>query len=142
MLLSSLALCFASSGCGDGDGDRSCTLIGCSDGLTVELQPNIPSTYDVQLVLDGAEGAFTCTQREEGGWQVTNQSGETPVQGCTGRGIEIVDATPASVQIAVAAQDLDWTGSINAEPEYEALQPNGPECDPTCQRASLTIQAE
>ncbi len=119
-----------------------CTEAGCVDGLTVELQPEIPSTYDVELVLDGASGTFTCTKHEDGGWQVTDESGEVPIWGCVGSQFEIADETPKSVQITVSAQDIDWTGSVDADPDYEVIQPNGPNCTPTCSIATLTIQPD
>jgi len=118
-----------------------CTEAGCVDGLTVELQPEISSTYDVELVLDGVRGAFTCTMHEGGGWQVTNETGEVPIGHCYDDDFTIVD-NPESVAITVVAQDADWTGSIDADPDYEVIQPNGPNCSPTCRIATLTIQAD
>ena len=104
------------------------TLVG---HVVVDMDPWVRSTYDVDLVLDGASGAFTC----EGG--LTNQTGigQTVVE-CGSWGFWI-GATPESVEISVTAQDGSWTGSVKESPNYERGTVCGVLCPP---RAAVTIR--
>jgi len=121
--------------------DRVCTLIGCSDHVRVVLQPAVGTTYDVDLVVDGVEGSFTCTALGTGGWRPTDVSRAALSGGCTGDGFEIL-GTPESVEAVVSAQDGSWLGSLTDTPNYETIQPNGPDCPPTCRVAELMVSGE
>jgi hypothetical protein len=101
-----------------GCGEDTCAA-GCLDGLRVSLNPEVLSTYDVDLMMDGAAGAFTCEGSEFSGWRgPTNQTGvaQTVVE-CGGSDFWI-QANPELVEISVAAQDGSWTGSMKASPDY------------------------
>ena len=101
-----------------GCGEDTCAR-GCLDGLRVNFDPWVTSTYDVDLVLDGASGAFTCEWSDGSGWTgLTNQTGigQTVVE-CGSPGFWI-QATPESVEISVTAQDGSWTGSAKESPDY------------------------
>ena len=118
------------SGCG-----YSCTAVGCSPGIGVALVPNVASTYDVELVLDGVVDGFTCIKTEDG-WS----GGDPTWFGCDGFGFYL-EATPETLEISVVAQDGSWTGSISESPEYRFYQPNGARCDGAygCNQAELTV---
>jgi hypothetical protein len=126
-----------SSGCGG----RACTAIGCSDEVRVALEPAVGSSYDVELLVDGVEGSFTCSGSEAEGWSRSEVSGGLSIWGCTGRGFEI-QGRPERVEAQVRAQDGSWTGSASEAPSYETFQPNGPKCSPTCHVAELSIAGE
>jgi len=114
-----------------------CSAVGCFDGIGVTLEPEVPSTYDVDFVTDGVAGAFTCSM-SNGGWQVTNPTGSVPVERCVSDSFSI-RATPESAEITMSAQDGSWRGSVNASLSYETVQPNGPDCPPACEVGSLTV---
>jgi len=126
-----LAVIPLASGCG-----YSCTAVGCSPGRHVALVPDVGSTYDVELVVDGAVDAFTCIKTEDG-W---SSVGDPTLFWCDGFGFYL-EATPETLEISVAAQDGSWTGSISESPEYRFYQPNGARCDGDygCNQAELTV---
>jgi hypothetical protein len=95
-----------------GCGEDTCAA-GCLDGLWVELEPGLSSSYDVDLLLDGADGAFSC----EG--SPTNQTGVGQLVVECGVSAFRIQAAPESLEVSVVAQDGSWTGSLNENPEYE-----------------------
>ena len=127
-----LALALGVSGCVD------CTTAGCSDEVEFDLVPEISTTYDVTVVLDGEAGAFTC--KFDGTWSVRDAVGSAASLDweCTGMGFWL-EATPDSVEITVNAQDASWSGSASMSLTYPTFKPNGPGCPPTCRVAQLTI---
>ena len=110
-------LAFGVMGCGEDTCAR-----GCLDGLRVNFDPWVTSTYDVDLVLDGASGAFTCEGSDYSRTGLpTNQTGiAQTVAGCLGWEFWI-KAAPESVEISVTAQDGSWTGSAKESPNYERM---------------------
>jgi hypothetical protein len=101
------------------------------------LAPEVGSSYDIDLVLDGVPAAFSCTE-SDGGWSVTNLTGSAPVVDCGADGFHL-EGTPESVEISVNAQDGSWRGAVNESPTYDRYYPNGPRCDSGCQVAELTV---
>lgn len=123
-----LALTLSQVGCGEDTCTAACA--GYLGSLQVSLNPNVSSTYDVDLVLDGARGAFTCEgsglDYSDSGWAgPTKQIGiaQTVVE-CRGREFWI-NATPESVEISVTARDGSWTGSVKESLDYTE---GGPRC--------------
>ena len=87
--------------------------------VNVRLDPPVPSSYDVDLVLDGVSGAFSCERPDLSGWTAMNKTGSgQTVAWCDGESFWI-QATPESVEISVTAQDGSWIGSVKESPEYE-----------------------
>ena len=143
-----LILCFVgligwSVGCG-----KFCTQIACMNAVEVELVPEIEATYDVTLVFDGEAEAFTCVRsydelREDWVWRPQPLPGPYDCDGeAFTRRFDSPGAVPESVEITVNAEDGSWNGSITTSPAYEVLQPNGPDCPPTCRFARVTIANE
>ena len=73
-----LVLTFGALGC-----SYDCTAMGCSDIVRVSLEPEVGTTYDVDVVLDGVVGAFTCTE-SDGRWSRTDPTGSVPSGWCGG----------------------------------------------------------
>ena len=126
-------------GCG-----QDCGAAGCSDGLvTVEMKPGLGSTYDAAVALDDGTATFTCEMRSDGGWRVTEPSGDITVHSCSASGfrvhVEGGDNRYESVDVRVSAQDGSWEGSTTADPSYYTNYPNGPECGPGCAAARITV---
>ena len=102
---------------------RSCTLIGCMNGLIVQLstQPTSPP-YRVEITGSGfgAVHVYECTHP-------TN---------CSSMAI-FEDYFPdvATVKVITTA----GTTTTHVTPVYKESQPNGRGCGPTCRQASVTV---
>ena len=108
----------------DGITGHECTLIGCFDGLRVEIHG--PADAEYEVVASGAEG-------------------ESQTGGC----VASSDGTcwvwfhgfhPSEVTLSVTG--ADQAVSVTLQPAYEVSQPNGPDCGPTCRLATVEIVLE
>jgi len=114
-------LLLALLGCSDLSG-RHCTLVACSNGISVRV-----------------EGL------SEADISVTSATGETRGSTCPPFEPSICvahfpDFTPEEATIRVEAGERQL--SVTTNPAYDVLQPNGPECDPTCLQATVTISLD
>jgi hypothetical protein len=133
---------------------KTCTLIGCNDHLTfqIELASGGKPQFAASLLIDGRTVA--CPAPVEGtiatcdvGVSTTSRELESCTSAgngyevCVGSGIFaqtiVVAGAPADVSISllngtivVAQQDF--------HPHYVSNQPNGPGCDPICRQATET----
>jgi hypothetical protein len=101
-----------------------CTLIGCDDGWAVELvgAAALPATYTVRVLVDGAVVASVqCTPEQPCGEQVF---------------LPGVSAERAELEIVGGDIPLRWT----VTPQYNVVQPNGPDCPPTCRQARVQVR--
>jgi len=142
LILCVVGLSVLSVGCG-----QVCSDVGCIDGVQIDLVPEIEVNYDVTLMLDGEAEAFACVRyyddlREAWLWRMQPPYG---ISSCDGKGFlwsfgfNGTGTVPESVEITVTAEDGSWNGSLTASPTYQVVQPNGPDCPPTCHQAGLTI---
>jgi hypothetical protein len=99
-----------------------CTLIGCDSGLLVNLTQAPAGAYRIEVfaTLDGPRYVYDCASAA--------QCGTTAF---------FNDYTPESVTIRVTT--AAGTREQNAQPSYSVNQPNGPNCDPTCKQAQVTV---
>jgi len=119
-----LLLLSISAGCvGTGtDNDQICTLIGCEDGVTVQISENRPDSLSLTIYLNDDSEAHTSTI-------CTN-----PDSSCA---IRTGGKTPETVTV-----EVEWGNELYRQtftPEYEGFQPNGPNCPPTCRTALIEI---
>jgi hypothetical protein len=103
---------------------QACTRIGCDDGWTVELvgAAALPATYTIRVLVDDAVVASVqCT----------------PTQPC-GERVFVAGVTAAEAELEIVGGEvpLRWT----VTPEYNTLQPNGPNCPPTCRQARVQVR--
>lgn len=111
------------SGCGNQAQvpQQACTLIGCSDGVTVVVTEAPDSPYTVEITLpDGT----VLTRRCEG------------VDGCA-QGLFFGEVTAETVLVRVTGEGSASETMVSLE--YEQLQPNGPDCPPTCAQARVEV---
>lgn len=96
-----------------------CTLIGCNDGLSVQVTSAVTQSITVTV---RANNQVIRTFRCE------------PGNPCTSF---IEDQMPTSVSVTVEAPG----GTVNRvyTPEYRTARPNGPNCPPTCRQATITV---
>ena len=102
--------------------DGTCTLIGCDSGLSVQLAQVPAGAYRIE-VFSGSGGAhyvFECANAAQ-----------------CGTAAFFADYTPASVTIRVTT--AAGTREQTAQPAYSTNRPNGPDCEPTCTQAAVTV---
>lgn len=101
---------------------RACTLIGCTDGLGVEVSGAPAGPYRIELEVPGEaqRRVFRC---------------DTP-GACAPAFFEVTPEV-ATVHLVTAA----GTRSQQVRPAYNVTQPNGPDCPPRCRQARVTVPA-
>jgi hypothetical protein len=140
-----LTLGWALSGCPVG---LDCTAIGCTDGaeLTFAAALVAPGEYVVRVDVDGE--LFTCESSiplVEGEESVCDApdvflmtSGSALTDGHAITGVMVLRTGVARIDIEVDLDD-SLLASTWVEPAFETLQPNGPDCEPTCEYAAETV---
>ncbi len=100
----------------------ACTLIGCEDGLSVDVQGDLPASYTVSLEAAGmAMVEYQCTAAAP----------------CSVPHF-VPDFTPETVVVRVQGGGVDYSETVT--PEYTISRPNGPDCPPECQQATIVVQ--
>jgi hypothetical protein len=110
----------AASGCIVGG---ACTTIGCADGVNVEWSGATMRERGT-LVIDGEILAFDCA------------AGPTAAVWCTPKGLRLT-RTPTTLRVEVITDRGTRSGSFT--PQYTSNRPNGPDCDPVCRGATVTV---
>lgn len=107
---------------------RTCTLVNCSDTLSLNLVDAIPSDYTLAVIApDGTNEQVHCV---DGITRPDTQAESAHEPKCRPWGVSFTDFAPDSVTIT-----LKWNGNevtMMLEPEYELHWPNGPDCEPEC----------
>jgi hypothetical protein len=141
-----------------------CTLIGCEDGLTVELRPptSWPSgDYLFRIRVDATD--VTCrgsipladcggSRGASPGAGVTCDPDDVvriAESGCASpaaaQGFPVLSFAPAlrprSVEIAIT-RDGRVVGGATVMPSFREVRPNGPDCPPTCQTARAVLDLD
>jgi hypothetical protein len=120
-----VVMMFAVVGLGGCDGVpflRGCTLIGCGDGLTVVLANAPAGEFAVEVRVPGA-----AARRQEC----------ASAAACSTMRFDGVVAAEATVAIITPTGEVTRT----VRPEYVVSRPNGPDCEPTCRQARVTVSA-
>ena len=130
------------AGCGLGDEEQGCTLIGCSDGGNPFLivGPDggalAPGVYALVLTLDGVETSMVCDATETD--TSCEKDGHPRVFGrVTGDrqiSISLEEYGPTAYTVVVERPEGE---PVTREGEiiYEDSFPNGPDCGAGCKRA-------
>jgi len=130
----------------------SCTQIGCSDGVFIEIPGLVlPEHYVVTL---NDENYDTCLEpvrvRAAGGPFLTVNPGNSNIVGgnLTRISLRFIHADGASLPTDFHLS-ISSRADCNTPPvsileqqftvEYTTRQPNGPRCEPTCSQASVTL---
>jgi hypothetical protein len=101
-------------------GARACTMIGCENGVTVQLAsvPAVP--FSVELTpTGGAPTIKECTA-------------------ATACGSELFFAGVSADSVTVKVTSPAGESVTRAKAEYAVTRPNGPQCDPECRQARVT----
>jgi hypothetical protein len=144
LTLLSLACVLPSTDSGD-SAALGCTEIGCTNGLDLAFTLDDPGHWTVRASLDDgttlsceASLPLSGDERCDAGMSLSLSGSALPAdqQAITGAYLETTSA--ASVRLVIE-DDHGFYFDVLIEPEYEVLQPNGPECGPTCTYASETL---
>ena len=148
MLLAFLLACTDSD---DSDRSDACTEMGCIDGLTVNFAPALmgKGTYTFDVTVDGTAYACDATIPLEGSSTVCGTGGVVSIflsgteldpskQSLPGVHVE---GAPKSVQIQVH-RDKALVADADLSPKYQEVQPNGPDCPPTCHSAAVDVSTK
>ena len=100
--------------------ERACTMIGCDDGLNVLVEGTPQGAYRVEVRAEGHE----------------TQVVECPAPTECGR-IFLAGFLPEEVTVELTAGEA--RSSRTVKPEIETVQPNGPDCPPTCRQATIRV---
>lgn len=123
-LLGAVALMLGATACNNRQPEpvQACTLIGCSDGVTVTVEnaPAAPYTIEVGLP-DGSSRSTRCEPTHD-------CAGGVFVEGVTGD------------RLAVRVTGANGTSTHTVTPRYAELTPNGPQCGPVCRQARVTVR--
>ena len=105
------------------DTERACTLIGCLNTLTVEVQNAPPGPITVQAVPIGTpDTVHTATCPGDGG--------------CT-NAVYFVDFAPVHVHLKVIT--IAGTREWDVRPSFLTSQPNGPGCPEICRSGTVRL---
>lgn len=140
----------------DAPPQKICTAMGCVNGLNVSVAKATAwpaGVYDFVLDLDGT--AVTCTGAlplkpcDEGPSLTCTPTDKVQIteSGCAlptdqhGFGDIHIEGAPANVKLTIRTGETVLFEN-ELRPEYRTLQPNGPDCEPTCRSASgaITLQ--
>lgn len=136
------------AGCAVTSSDRSCTAIGCNDGVTVDFTFRDKGSYVVEVTLDGSK--TTCRAvlplsdpppnpcDREGIFLTLSGSKLPPAQQSIG-GL-IIASTTAKQIIFKITRDGATLAALDRTIDYRVTPgPNGPSCEPKeCKQATLT----
>lgn len=98
---------------------RSCTLIGCSSGLRVELEGTPTAPFTLTATAGAASESISCEQ-------------------ATACNLFFEDFTPSQVTISYESggEEIEQTFS----PSYARSRPNGEDCPPECLNGAVTLE--
>ncbi|MFZ5481629.1 MAG: hypothetical protein ACOZNI_33005 [Myxococcota bacterium] len=129
MLLLSLLL-----GCPEPDA-KACTEIGCDDLVSVAVLDDggspVTAFHGTAILPDGAEIAFACNPSASGGDGFDCYENVVHLHTVA----ETID-----LYVLGDASAAEFAGVVT--PEYEEVQPNGPDCPPVCEQAEVEVELE
>ena len=147
MTLLAMACVLPSSDSGD-TAALGCTEIGCTNGLEIAFTLEDPGHWTVLATLDGGN-TLSCEaslplsgdDRCDAGMTLYLSGSELPADQQSITGVYLETTSASRVAIAIE-EDEGFYFQTFVDPGYEVLQPNGPECGPTCTYASEVIEPE
>lgn len=148
-LLLIVGFCLTAAGCSV---SHACTEVGCTSGFTLAFQkastPWEPGTYSVNIDADGKQITCTATLPLSATDAEPSSCSDKSVQlGVSGSALPAAEhslselsftSMPARVKVTVTRDGM-IVGDKEFTPTYEKSQPNGPDCEPTCNSASGSL---
>ena len=139
------------AGCPDVE-TLDCTSMGCVDGLEVFFKRDDypPGVYTVEPDLHGelihcqatipldSDASDGCSDGRVSLF-LSGSMLEVSEQSIDGFYLDSVDPSALAVTVSLDGAQIGYAAF---EPGYQTLQPNGPECEPTCSYASRDLQLD
>lgn len=127
-----------------------CTQIGCEDGLTIEFSAKQPGAYTFDIVADGQ--TITCNATlplppcsspptpncSVAGVSLTESGCALVPSAHSLEGLYFYDMHPKSVEVTVLRDGAEVARQTFA-PAYKTVAPNGVECGPVCEQATVSL---
>jgi hypothetical protein len=129
---------------------KICTQIGCRDQLVLQA-PNVKLAAGTYLLTVDADGKkSSCPLEVDAKDMKTNGCigdagvslalpGSVPVRGAEGGFSLVFGSAPANVKVTVTSAAKKKLLDQAFTPTYKTVQPNGPDCSPTCRQAQETL---
>lgn len=142
-------LMVALGGCGVGIPDGVCTEIGCTDGVMLAFTLSEPGLYQITATTVPASGSVTCTSSlpldDTGGCTgpgfVTQSGSALPPDQQSIGDLLLTSTDLTSIHLTIT-RDGDPIVDQTYTPAYDELQPNGPDCEPTCLYQGIDVTIE
>ena len=103
---------------------EDCTLIGCTGGITIVLEPNLSGPYRVEAYSAPGVARYT--------YECASATPCSP--------IFLPDFTPYRFFVHVTRADS--TTRYEVLPRYTEFRPNGAQCDPICRNATVRLPSD
>lgn len=131
---------------------KICTQIGCRDQLQLQA-PNVklaPGTYLLSLDVDG-KGA-SCPLEINAKKEMSTHGcvgdpvvklafpGDVPVRGAEGGFSLVFASAPTTVKVKLVSSAKKVLSEQTFTPTYKTVQPNGPDCSPSCKQGEETLE--
>lgn len=147
LLVTLLPACATTSPPAPGSG--ACTTLGCVNGYSIDLSASSwpAGKYEIDLLVDGkagkceaqlplTEGArASCTLPEV---RLELSGSALPPQQHAIAGL-VWSSQPAKIEVTVKVNGTTLGKPASLTPSYKKMQPNGPDCEPTCTGARDTL---
>jgi hypothetical protein len=101
---------------------KACTMIGCSDGLTVALELRPAGAFRIELRVPGAATPYVY---------------DCPDPSRCASGALFEELTPETATVTVTT--ARGTVVRDVRPAYTTSRPNGGDCPPVCRQATVTV---
>ena len=101
-----------------------CTLVGCDSGLTVRVQPPPTVAHLIEVVASVSSARYL--------WRFDDASR-------CGAGNTFFPNYLGKRAVVVVIVGADTTLREFTDIRYGKLEPNGPQCDPTCRQAEVVV---
>lgn len=114
------------AGCSNPPQQQICTLIGCESGLTLAFEGAAPESY--RFTLTAAEG-----ETRQGECPATDAQDTL----CFEDKVLLSRFTPDQVELSLSVGEQSLKQTF--QPQYTTSRPNGPNCEPECKQATITV---
>ena len=131
---------------------KECTLIGCGTSLTVHFTgaTATPGRYQIEVVADGVSSSCQFTLPEEctaqpicmptaPGWILGKSQCSPGAERRSLDGFTFLTGAPARLEVVVRRDDTVVSSSTAEPPMYKESRPNGPDCEPVCRQAEMSV---
>jgi hypothetical protein len=123
-----------------GCSSKSCTEMGCIDGVEVRFTTALDAAQEISLVVQADAESISCTYSETPASDTCSPAGIwIQASGGSVTGFILYQSYPQELTITLSHGGTIPT-STTVSPKYVEQQPNGPDCPSTCQNAVVELE--